>query len=151
MAVYTQSLAGIGLGTTLSIGSASSPVTYTLVGELKSLNLTGRVAGTEDVTNFQSVAREFIPTLIDNGTWDFTGNRIGGDVGQQAMETAFTGLALLPFKVQFVKTAGQTAVGDSFSFNALVLEIDYAVAVDKAVTMSGRLKASGVMTKTQGS
>jgi hypothetical protein len=148
---YTASLAGIGLGTTLSIGNTSSPVGYTTVSELKTLNLTGRVAGTEDVTNFQSTAREFIPTLIDNGTWDFTGNRVGGDTGQAAMETAFTSLSLLPFKIQLVKTTGQSVVGDSFTFNALVLEINYSVGVDRAVTMSGRLKASGVLTKTAGS
>jgi hypothetical protein len=148
---YSDSLAGVGLGTVLSIntGTPSTP-TWTPVGELNKLNLTGRTAGTADATNFQSLAREFKATLIDSGAWEFGGNRVGGDAGQVAMETAFTTLALKQFKIQFPISGAQTTTGDSFTFKSLVEEIDYSVEVDKIISMSGKLKVSGILTETPG-
>lgn len=148
---YTQSAAGIGLGTILSIGTLGASPTFTPVGELKTLTQSGRSVGTEDTTNFQSLAKEFIPTLVDSGTWDFSGNRIGGDSGQVAMEAAFSGLSLLPFKIQLPKTPKQASTGDTFTFNALVQDLNYSVSVDKAVTLTGKLKVSGIITETPGS
>jgi hypothetical protein len=149
---YTGSLAGIGLGSVLSIntGTASTP-TWTAVGELRKLNLTGRQAGTADTTNFASAAREFKPTLIASGTWDIEGNRVGGDAGQVAMEAAFVGLAMKQFKIQLPISGAQTTTGDSFTFTALVEELDYSVEVDKVVMLTGKLKVSGVLTETAGS
>jgi hypothetical protein len=149
---YTQSLAGIGLGTVLSIntGTTGSP-TWTAVGELNKLNLSGRQAGTTDVTNFQSSAREFKPTLISSGDWDFAGNRVGGDAGQVAMEAAFVGLLLKQFKIQLPLSGAQTTAGDSFTFVALVEELNYSVEVDKAIPVQGKLKISGILTETAGS
>jgi hypothetical protein len=150
---YTKSKAGIGLGTVLSIGTSGASPTFTPVGEIKNLQQSGRQVATEDVTNMQSSAREFVPTLLDSGTWDITGSRIGGDAGQQAMESAFAGLVILPFKVQLPvnANAGQTTTGDLFAFNALVQECNYDLAVDKANTFSAKLKVSGVITVTPGS
>jgi hypothetical protein len=148
---YTGSLAGIGLGTVLSVntGTVSTP-TWTAVGELNKLNLSGRQAGTADTTNFASGAREFKPTLITSGSWEFGGNRVGGDAGQVAMEAAFVGLAMKSFKIQLPISGAQTTTGDSFTFTALVEELDYSVEVDKVVTISGRLKVSGILTETAG-
>jgi hypothetical protein len=148
------SKAGIGLGTTLSIGSGTgTPETFTLVGEVKTITQSGRQVATEDVTNMQSGAREFIPTLVDSGTWDITGNRVGGDAGQAAMEAAFAALANHNFKVQLPisKAAGQTTTGDLFTFNAPVQELSYSLAVDKAVTFNAKLKVSGTIQVTPGS
>src|SRR5689334_14784470 len=128
---YDGTQGGIGLGTELSIGDGASPIGYTLVGELSELNGSGREAGTADATNFQSGAREFLATLITSGNWAFTGNRVGGDAGQLAMETAFTSLALHTFKIQFPKTKAQTVIGDSFTFTALVEQLNYTVGVDQ--------------------
>lgn len=148
---YTKSQAGIGLGSILSIGSAGATPTFTTVGEIKTINQSGRQVSTEDTTNLQSSAKEFIPTLVDSGTWDISGNRIGTDVGQIAMEAAFSSLALLPFTIQLPKQGSQTTKGDLFTFNALVQEANYSVAVDKAVTFTAKLKVSGAMTITPGS
>lgn len=148
---YNGSLAGIGLGTVLSIGSTTSPITYTAVGELNKCTLSGREAGTADTTNFESQAREFLPTLIQSGTWDIAGNRVGGDAGQVAMEAAFTSLQLRPFKIQTPKSGGQTTVGDSFLFTALVEAIDYDIGVDKVTVLTGRIKISGILSPTVGS
>jgi hypothetical protein len=151
---YTGSAAGVGLSTVISINTSSTTTpTWTAVGELRKASLTGRQTGDADVTNFESSAREFVPTLIESGTWDIEGNRIGGDAGQVAMETAFTTVPpkLSEFKIQLPKTANQTVIGDSFTFNALIKELDYSVEVDKAVTLTGKLKVSGILTVTAGS
>jgi hypothetical protein len=151
---YSGSLAGVGLSTVISIntGTVSSP-TWTTVGELNKCVLSGRQTGDADVTNFESSAREFVPTLIESGTWDIAGNRIGGDAGQSAMETAFTTIppVLSQFKIQLPKSGAQVSTGDSFVFKALIKELDYSIEIDKAVSLSGKLKVSGILTVTAGS
>lgn len=148
---YTSSKSQIGLGTTLSIGSGTgTPETFTLIGELKTISQSGRSVSTEDVTNLQSGAKEFIPTLVDSGTYDISGNYVGGDAGQAALETAFASLVPHNFQLQLPKGPGQTTKGDVYTFLALVQEKDITLAVDKAVTFSAKLKVSGVVTSTPG-
>lgn len=149
---YTGSQAGVGFGTQIQMntGSTGSP-TWTTVGEMTSVNLTGRQAVTEETTNFQSSGKEFLPTVIDYGTWEFTGNRVGGDAGQVALESAFTGLALKQFKITLPKSGAQASTGDIFAFSALIEEIDYNVDATKVVKMTGKLKISGAITVTAGS
>jgi hypothetical protein len=135
------SKAGTGLGSTLSING-------TLVGEIKTMKLAGRQAKTDDVTNFDSLATEFIPTIITSGTWDLTGNRIGSDAGQIAMEAAFNGLLLSPFSIHLAPTQDQGAgAGDTFTFTALVEAIDYDVASEKSQSFTAKLKISGLLTR----
>jgi predicted secreted protein len=149
---YTNSQAGIGLGSVLSVNtSVTTTPTWTPVAELNKLAITGRQAGTADVTNFQSLAREFKSTLISSGNLDITGNRIGGDAGQVAMETNFTGLLSKSYKLQLVISGGQTTTGDSYVFLAIVEKLNYSVEVDKAVSADISLKISGIMTLTAGS
>lgn len=147
------SKATIGLATTLSIGNGASPEVFTLVGEIKTINQSGRQVATEDVTNMQSTAREFIPTLVDSGTYDIAGNYSSSDGGQQAMETAFSTLVNHDFKLQLPISAkaGQTTVGDLFAFSALIQELDYTFAVDKAISFTAKLKVSGAIVRTLGS
>ena len=149
---YDGTEAGIGLGTVLSIGTNASPIVYTAVGELSGLNESGRQAGTDDATNFESGAREFLPTLIDSGNWAFTGNRIGSDAGQVEMETAFAALEIRPFKVELPKTSAQTVSGDVATFKALIEQWNVTpIEVDKIVKIQGQLKVSGVITWIEGS
>ena len=147
---YTKSKAGIGLGTTLMIGSGGTSETFTLVGEVKTISQSGRQVSTEDVTNMQSSAKEFIPTLVESGTWDISGNRVGSDLGQVAMETAFSSLVIHDFKVVLPLANGQTTSGDTFAFTALVQDLNYSVSVDKAVTFTAKLKVSGTIALTAG-
>ena len=148
---YNGSQAGIGLGSTLSIGTDASPIVYTAVGEITELNESGRQAGSDDSTNLDSLGREFLPTLIDSGVWPFSGNRIGDDDGQIEMETAFAGLEIRPFKVQLRPRPSQT-IGDVATFRAMVEQLNYGpVSADKIIKMQGQLKVSGLITWTLGS
>ncbi len=152
MPSYVKSQAITGLGTILSIntGTSAAPV-WTVVSELKSLTQSGRQFATEDVTNFQSSKREFIATLADSGSWKLEGSRVSGDAGQIAMEAAFATGALQQFQIQLPKTATQTTAGDQYGFYALIQDLNYSFAVEKADTFTATLKVSGDITETPGS
>jgi len=108
---------------------------------------------TEDVTNSDSTgrAKEFIVTLLDSGQLKCGGNYVGSDTGQQALRSAFLSGALTPFQLTLPKTAQQQNSGDTFAFSAVVEESNIDVQYDKAITWSGSLKISGIITFTAGS
>lgn len=142
---YTGTKALTGKGTILNIGS--TPVE---VGEIKSIKLSGRKNNTEDVTNMDSTQMEFISTIADPGQWALEGNRVPGDAGQVAMEAAFSSGAITPFTIVLPKATGQVTSGDKYTFNALVMEVDYAFEPTKADSFSATLKVSGAMTFVPG-
>jgi hypothetical protein len=145
---YTKSKAQQGKGTVLAIvaGQTSTPV-----GELDTLNLTGRQTGTEDVTNFDSAMKEFIASLPDPGSWDFSGNRVGSDAGQVAMETAFQASSTESFTITLPKTGAQQNSGDVFAFDGIIEKLNYSIAATKKIAVSGSIKVSGPITITPGS
>jgi hypothetical protein len=67
------------------------------------------------------------------------------------MEAAFVALELRTFKIQLPKTQGQTVTGDSFTFTALIEQLNYTIGVDQAQKVQGQLKVSGIMGITEGS
>jgi hypothetical protein len=153
---YTGSKAQAGRGTQFSIGSLAGTLTptYVLVGEVKTSGITGAQWGTEDVTNSDSGPdQEFISTIRDNGTLDLSGNRVASDAGQVAVEAAFgSGLKydfklVLPINVQ----AGQSTVGDTYTFAGLVQSRDFSIDVTKAISFSTKIKVSGAVTYAVGS
>jgi len=147
---YNGTKGQVGLGTILSIGSGSTPA---VVGEVKSLKLNGRKWDTDDATNMQSLAKEFVSTIQDPGEWDIDFTRVPSDVGQTALEAAFASGAITAFTIQLPVNikAGQSTTGDKFSFNALVTEVPYTFETTKIDAGSCKLKMSGPMTVTLGS
>lgn len=142
---YTKSQAQYGRGTILAIGT--TPIT---VAEVKTIKLSGRKWDTEDTTNLQSSAKEFLASIMDQGEWDIAGNRVSNDAGQIAMEAAFGSGALTNFTITLPKSGAQTTTGDVYGFSAVVVECDYAIDVLKAIDFTAKLKISGVMTMTAG-
>ena len=154
---YNGSRAQAGRGSQLSIGGltgAGGPDTYVLIGEIKTGGISGAQWQTEDVSNFESGAdQEFLATMRDNGTIDMAGNRVASDAGQLAVENAFSTGLKYDFKLQLpVNTqAGQTTVGDAFTFSALCQGRDIAVDTTKAIGWTVKLKVSGAVTLVPGS
>ena len=144
---YTGSKAQTGNQTTLGIGA-----TPTIIGEITNLSQSGKQNATDDTTNLQSIAEEFLATLLKPGKWDVTYNRVSGDAGQVALLTAFNAMTISSFTVQLPKTAAQTTNGDKYVFNALVEELDDVsdVKPDKKITSKAALKVSGGITFTAG-
>jgi hypothetical protein len=141
---YTTSKAVGGLATVLSIGS--TPV---VVGEILSISQSGRSVKTDPTTNMQSTAEEFIPTLMSPGTYDVSFNRIGGDLGQVAMEAAFSALTTSPITIQEPKGFFTTS-GPKYSFNAIVTELNYSYDPTKNIEGKAKLMCTGPITLTAG-
>jgi hypothetical protein len=150
---YTGSQAQSGALTVLAIntGTVQTPV-YTTVGEITDLNQTGKANKTDDTTNLNSTAEEFIPTLLSPGGFNVTLNRVPGDAGQTAVLASFNGKTVVLYKITLQKSATQTTTGDSYAFSALVEEWNDlgSVKADKKIATQGKLKVSGPITFTAG-
>lgn len=144
MPAYSGTKAQTGLGSTLSIGSPA-----VLIGEVRSTAISASL-GTVDVSNYQSLAREWIATLKDNGSCKITGSRVSSDLGQLAVEAAFNSGLIQPFTLVLDKTPAQETSGDTYQFNAIVEERAFTVAADKEVDYQLSLKISNGMTLVQG-
>jgi len=165
MPTYTGSKAQSGNQATVSInwatgapGSVSSP-TWVLIGEINDFNQSGTQNKTDDTTNLQSTAEEFLPTILSPGQFSGVMNRVSGDAGQVAVKTCFTSAPplLAQYQVQLAKnpnsSPAQTTKGDSLVFLAMVEEFSNfgTVKPDKKVQTTFRFKVSGPITETLGS
>jgi len=157
---YTGTKVQSGNQATVSIGtgtSTSSPGTLTVVGEVNEFNQSGTMNKSDDATNLQSTAEEFIPTILTPGKFSGSVNRISGDAGQVAVRAAFTAAPppLVPFVVQLAKNPAipQTTAGDKITFMGMVEEwADFGtVKPDKRVNTSFAVKISGPILLTIGS
>jgi hypothetical protein len=79
---YTSTQAQSGNGSILAIntGTVSSAI-WTTVGEISDIAQSGKTNKSDDATNLQSSAEEFIPTILTPGSWGLTLNRVSGDAG----------------------------------------------------------------------
>ena len=144
-------MAQIGKGSKLSINTGTSAApTWTAFGKILDIGQSGRQVGTEETTDMDSTSRTYIGTLLDNGSWKIDFIRVGSDVGQVALETAFASAATTQFKVELPKVSGQTTSGDTYTFDAIVTDCNYSLPLDKKVSGSTTLKVSGDLTLTAG-
>jgi predicted secreted protein len=145
-----------GKGTVLGIGpivGSTGTATFVPIAELKTFNFSGTKNDIEDVTNSDSAgrAREYLVTLLDSGDISVSGNYIAGDAGQTAFRAAFNLGSVNEWEIQLPKTPLQTTTGDLITFNGVVTENSLDIQFDKAVTFSGKIKVSGVITFVSGS
>ena len=157
---YTSSRAQSGNQAVVSIntGTVSTP-TWVVVGEINDFNQSGTQNKTDDTTNLQSTAEEFLPTILTPGKFAGTMNRVSGDAGQVAAKTAFTSAppTLNQWKVVLAKNPNsvppQTVTGDQLVFLAMVEEFANfgTVKPDKKVQTTFSLKVSGPIVETLGS
>lgn len=153
---YTGTKAQSGNQTQVNIntGTPTTP-TWTLVGEVSNFQQSGSQNKSEDATNLQSTAEEFVPTILSPGKFAGQMSRISGDAGQAAVLTAFSSVppSLVQFQVQLPKTATQTTKGDSFTFTAMVEEFNDLgdVSPTKIIKTAFSLKISGPIARAQGS
>ena len=138
----------------INTGTVSAP-TWTLVGEVSNFTQSGSQNKSEDATNLQSTAEEFVPTILSPGKFAGQMSRISGDPGQTAVLAAFTSVppSLVQFQVQLPKSSTQTTKGDQFVFTAMVEEFNDLgdVKPTTIVKTAFSLKISGPIQRTQGS
>src|ERR1035438_9311650 len=75
-----------------AVTSSSSSASFTLVGEITSFTQQGVTNKTDDATNLQSTAEEFIPTIETPGKFSGVMNRISNDAGQVLVKASFNAI-----------------------------------------------------------
>lgn len=144
---YTGSQAQAGRGTTIGIGG-----TPTLIGEVTDFPLNRGKWDFVDVTNLESGSdSEQLATIRKAATLTVKGNRVQGDAGQVAVETAYQNGTLSSFTVTLPKTSTQTVSGDKYVFSAYVAGFDFSISPTKQIDFSIDLQVSGAVAFTAGS
>lgn len=137
---YSNSAAFPGRGTKLE-AQYGSPLAFTEIAEIKTINFTGSKYDLADVTNMQSGNfREWLPTLADSGECAFTANYIPGDPTQTELIALFNAATLTTWNVVLPNGLG------IISFKGYVVGLDRDIPVDKEASMSGKIKITGVVT-----
>ena len=153
---YTGTKSQSGNQTVVNInnGTVTTPA-WTLVGDISSFAQQGTQNKSDDATNLQSTAEEFIPTILTPGKFSVVMARVSGDAGQTAVKASMNAVppTLVQYQVVLPKTASQTTSGDKFVFLAMVEEFLNLgdVKPDKKVMTQFSLKVSGPITETIGS
>jgi hypothetical protein len=166
LAVYifgTGSLASGAWTFTTGSGSPAAPASssvsagWSLIGEINDFTASGKQMKTDDATNLQSGAEEFIATILTPGKFAGTFNSIPGftDTGQRAVSAAFNQAppVLATFLIVRPKGPSQTTVGDCYVFSGLVEELNDLgnVKPDKIIRTPFSIKVSGTIAQTIGS
>lgn len=122
------------IGTILNIG-------VTPVGKLTKIGNPEMSKGEIDVTTLGSTGgyKEFISDFRDGGNLTFEGFAIAGEAGQDAMKANFDGEANATFTIV-------TPDGSTTTFSGYVSKYKkYDAAVGQALTFSGEIRVSGVV------
>ena len=141
---YTTSTAPGGAATAMGSYTALA-VTFSTVEEANDIKLGGVSIGTIDVTNLQSVAKEFIAALKDSGSCDIAANFINGAV-QTLMRNDCNGGITSPY--QIVIPAGLTNITMAFS-GFLTKYAGPDIKVDGKLEIQMTIKITGPITTTQ--
>ena len=137
---YSNSAAFVARGTIISYETNPS-VGFVPLAEIKEINFTGAKYDLDDVTNYESGNfREWITTLADSGDLSFTGNYIPTDTSQQALLGFFNTGVLVSWQITLPNSLG------TITFKAYVQSLEHNLPLDKAATISGKLKITGAVT-----
>jgi hypothetical protein len=139
----TATVAYSGRGSKLNLQTASSPATYTEVGQLKKFSFGGIKVTLDDITNLDSPSafKEVLPTILDPGDVTFDGVLNNLNVSQQDMLNICQAMTLSNFQITL--SDGVTTI----SFAGYVTEwVPVTVEVNKANAFSGKISITGPVT-----
>ena len=94
------SKAKLGYGSKFYIGDAASPIGYTVLSAIATINFADYTVGEIDVTHLLSpnTSEESIPGMLKPGTIELTGNYTG-DASQQNIDVLAVALTVFPWKI----------------------------------------------------
>lgn len=152
---YTQTRSYAGLGASLNFNPVGSPPVYSQIPEIRNLKPSGAMMKSDDATNMQSTAEEFVSTIRTSGTFDIEANLVPTDPGYIAMRAIYynerTGLPY-PGMVQLPKAPGQNTIGDQKYFSFFVEKfIEDTIEPTKIVRLQISLKITGDIVTVSGS
>lgn len=128
-------------GLTYTSGGTFTPNAWTQIKEIKGWKAGSASASQIDVTDLDSVAKEFRTGLVDNGTFGVDMMPLVADPGQQAVLASFNGSTVKNYKLQ-------VNGGSAFTFQASVTKYPTIPdgQVDGVLTGSVDWKISGGIT-----
>lgn len=132
----------LALGTVLRVEDDSD---FVAVGHLTSIGVPGPTKPEIDVTDFDSVAAEFLPGLPDFGTLEFSGFYNAEDTGQSLLfaDAQDPDAPVRSFQIDFERQNVR------FEFDAYVASFQpTAGGVGEAYTFEGSLRVTGAVTQT---
>jgi len=134
-------------GTTLHISSDDAETTaygsaaFVKVGQVSNIGPPSGTAQKIDTTHLESVAKEFLMGIPDNGDIEVSGNALDTDNGQDEMEAAKNAQELRWVKIT-------RSDGSVRYFMAVVLKFtDFEMGVDAKVPFSATFGISGAILK----
>lgn len=131
-------------GTLLKVQTATSPVTFTTIPEVKSFTGPGGSAAVIDVTDLSSTAKEKRMGLQDEGQLSFTMNYLPDNTTHDYLRTIRSARTLTPFQLIFTDGSPVT----NWAFNAYVTGFSVSGAVDGVVEANVTLEITGSITET---
>jgi hypothetical protein len=122
-------------GATVTVDIATTP---TNIANVISFDIPGTPAAEIEVTNLQSVAKEFLSGLQDFGTVTMNVHPDYGDAGQNQMRTLRASGAAAEYVITLPDTGGTT-----LTFDATVRNAGVSGGVDQAFAGSFELRITG--------
>lgn len=132
---------------TVSRESDTTPGTYTTIGEIRSFSGPGGQSAVIDATTLQSLGKEKVLGLQDEGQLQLEMNFVPGDAAQQKLLEDRSLSRKKSFKITFsdVVTAG-AAAGTTATFDAYVMGFSVAGGVDALTSATVTLEITGEVT-----
>jgi len=130
-------------GVVIARGDGGSPETFTLIAEITDFDGPGGERPDIDVSSLDSLAREFLPGLKDNGDFSFTANFLPVDAQHVLVrdtDTAETSTAT-NFRITFTDAGATNA-----TFAAFVKQYRPSGGVDDKVVAAVTMRVTGVVT-----
>jgi len=141
-----MTLAVLGSGATLQLGSGASPQVYTTIAEVLRCGPIGSTNPEVDVTNLDSTAKEYIAGLADGNTVDFDVNFIANNTEQLSLRTSQAAGSTINLRMVW-----QTSPNTYARFDLVLLGFELGETTAEAQVMasiSGRI--SGAIAWTAG-
>ena len=135
-----MTVAVLGSGATLGLGSGASPQVYTTIAEVLRCGPIGSSNPEVDVTNLDSTAKEYIAGLADGNTVEFECNWVVGNAQQQSLRTSQAAGSTVNLQMLW-NTSPQTKA----QFDLVLLDFEMGETTpEQQITMrvSGRISGS---------
>lgn len=137
MAIHTR-------GTVIQRGDGATPTeNFVSIEEVQTIGGPDGTAGEIDTTHLESVVKEFIMGLPNNGSIALTMNYQPGSAQQEGLLTDRDAQTLRNFKLTF-----PDALNTTLNFAAYVLQWATNSEQDNRAELSVTLRIAGIMTKT---
>lgn len=128
-------------GVALKRGNGATPEVFTTIGEITDITGPGGAASDIDVTHLQSVAKEVIIGLPDEGEVQLKLNMVPSDAQQTGLRNDRVAATLRNFKMILTDVGLETA-----TFAGYVKTYSITVGVDKKIELSITIRVSGGIT-----